>query len=277
MRRRLLTLLVATLVAPLCGVTLVLTSVGIGSSAAGAATGGKGVAASHRSGGTGATVGSPRQPQPSSKADFSGHGANKSGPYDSTRNGSPSLNGNGNGNGRALGKPCAGCVGKADNKNPKGQMPNGSDPNAGYECDRNHGIGRTNPAHTGCTTAQTTPTTTPTTATTTPTTATTTPTAPTSPTTAPTTPTSSTTPAVTGLTSVSTGGSPTGGLTSAGQGSGDNVVAAATPATANGTGSGRLAFTGADTAALLIAGLISLLAGSVIVGYSRRRRTATPD
>src|SRR5437764_685262 len=58
--------------------------------------------------------------------------------------------GNGNGNGKATGKPCAGCVGKADNKNPQGQKPNGSDHNAGYECDRNHGIGRSNPAHTGC-------------------------------------------------------------------------------------------------------------------------------
>src|SRR3954463_12479405 len=88
-------------------------------------------------------------PQPPSKADFSGHGANTHGPYDSTRSGAPSLNGNGGG--QAVGKPCAGCVGKADNKNPQGQMPNGSDNNAGYECDRNHGIGRTNPAHTGCT------------------------------------------------------------------------------------------------------------------------------
>lgn len=87
-------------------------------------------------------------PQPASNADFSGHGANVHGPYDSTRSGAPSLNGNGVGT--AVGKPCAGCVGKADNKNPEGQMPNGSDPNAGYECDRNHGIGRTNPAHTGC-------------------------------------------------------------------------------------------------------------------------------
>ena len=78
-----------------------------------------------------------------------GHGANQSGPYDNTCDGSPSANGNGNGN--ALGKPCAGCVGNADDKNPKGQSPNGSDHNAGYECDRNHGIGRTNPAHTGCT------------------------------------------------------------------------------------------------------------------------------
>jgi hypothetical protein len=94
-------------------------------------------------------------PQPPSNADFTGHGANVHGPYDSTRNGAPSLNGNGNG--KALGKPCAGCVGKADNKNPAGQMPNGSDPNAGYECDRNHGIGRTNPAHTGCVTPEIVP------------------------------------------------------------------------------------------------------------------------
>jgi hypothetical protein len=41
-------------------------------------------------------------------------------------------------------------VGQADNKNPPGQLPGGSDPNAGYECDRNQGIGQTNPAHTGC-------------------------------------------------------------------------------------------------------------------------------
>jgi hypothetical protein len=70
------------------------------------------------------------------------------GPYCATNVGSPSLNGNGNG--KAVGKPAAGTVGKADNKNPQGQMPNGSDRNAGYECDRNHGIGRGNPAHTGC-------------------------------------------------------------------------------------------------------------------------------
>src|SRR3954447_23790788 len=78
-----------------------------------------------------------------------GHGANVSGAYDSTCDGSPSLNGNGNGN--AGGKPCAGCVGNADDKNPPGQAPDGSDHNKGYECDSNHGVGRTNPAHTGCT------------------------------------------------------------------------------------------------------------------------------
>ena len=34
--------------------------------------------------------------------------------------------------GKATGKPCAGCVGKADNKNPKGQFfPNGTDHNKG--------------------------------------------------------------------------------------------------------------------------------------------------
>src|SRR3954469_17378843 len=106
----------------------------------------------NHSAGNASTVGDPSQPQPLSGADQNAGGANgqcPGGPYCSTRNGSPS--GNGNGNGQATGKPCAGCVGKADNKNPKGQMPNGSDNNAGYECDRNHGIARTNPAHTGCT------------------------------------------------------------------------------------------------------------------------------
>lgn len=90
-------------------------------------------------------------PQPASKADFSGNGANKHGDFDSTRDGTAS--GNGNGGGKAQGKPCAGCVGKADNKNPKAQAPREADRNAGYECDRNHGIGRSNPAHTGCTTS----------------------------------------------------------------------------------------------------------------------------
>lgn len=51
---------------------------------------------------------------------------------------------------------------EGDNKNPKGQMPNGSDHNAGYECDTNKGIGRTNPAHTGCQPTTTTPPTPPT-------------------------------------------------------------------------------------------------------------------
>lgn len=99
------------------------------------------------------------KPQPPSKADFSGRGANKHGPYDSTRDGSPSRNGNGGG--EAVGKPCAGCVGKADNKNPPGQLPGGSDANAGYECDRNRGVGRGNPAHTACVPDRTPPATNP--------------------------------------------------------------------------------------------------------------------
>jgi hypothetical protein len=77
-------------------------------------------------------------------------GANSGcGEYCSTRDGSPSRNGNGGG--KATGRPCAGCVGKADDKNPPGQRPNGSDSNNGYECDGNNGIGKSNPAHTGCT------------------------------------------------------------------------------------------------------------------------------
>lgn len=87
-------------------------------------------------------------PNPHTGATGNGGGANGPGQYGSTCDGSPSANGNGNGHGS--GRPCAGCVGNADNKNPPGQAPNGSDPNAGYECDRNSGVGRTNPAHSGC-------------------------------------------------------------------------------------------------------------------------------
>jgi LPXTG-motif cell wall-anchored protein len=106
---------------------------------------------SDHSQGNAGTSGEYDDPQPLSNADHNSGGANgkcPGGPYCSTRDGSPS--GNGNGGGKAVGKPCAGCVGKADNKNPKGQYPDGSDHNKGYECDGNHGIGRTNPAHTGC-------------------------------------------------------------------------------------------------------------------------------
>lgn len=104
--------------------------------------------------------GTQNQPQPYSGADSNGNGANPGAtsspnPYKSTRDGSASLNGSGTG--QSTGKPCAGCVGKADNKNPPGQQANGSDANAGYECDTNHGIGRSNPAHTGCATTTTVP------------------------------------------------------------------------------------------------------------------------
>ena len=92
--------------------------------------------------------------QPLSNADQNGTGANPGttagcGAYCSSGVGLPT--GNGIGDGNATGQPCAGCVGKADNKNPAGQAPSGPvDANAGYECDRNQGIGKTNPAHTGC-------------------------------------------------------------------------------------------------------------------------------
>ena len=55
-----------------------------------------------------------------------------------------------NGRGAAVGRPCDGCVGKADDKAPPGQVQDGSDLNAGYECDTNKGVGPGNPAHTGC-------------------------------------------------------------------------------------------------------------------------------
>ena len=66
---------------------------------------------------------------------------------------------NGAGDGAANGKPCEGCVGNADDKNPAGQADSGpTDANNGYECDQrgrsakegNNGIGFGNPAHTGC-------------------------------------------------------------------------------------------------------------------------------
>jgi hypothetical protein len=117
-----------------------------------------GAASSHQTSGTSGTSGDVTQPQPKSNADQNTGGANGDcGSYCSTRDGAPSKNGDpkGTGGGMAAGKPCAGCVGKADNKNPPGQYQDGSDHNAGYECDRNQGIGKTNPAHTGCTTSST--------------------------------------------------------------------------------------------------------------------------
>ena len=101
-----------------------------------------------------------------------GHGANNDGGYQSTCD-ETDFGGNGqeSGPGKQTGKPCAGCVGNADDKNPPGQFPDGSDHNSGYECDGrdrpadnqqgngNHGIGDENPAHTGCTPAPVIPTT----------------------------------------------------------------------------------------------------------------------
>lgn len=87
-----------------------------------------------------------------------GNGANTDGSgneYHNTCPAGPSQNGNGGGD--ATGRPCMGCVGQADDKNPPGQANNGGDANSGYECDvkgnpngGNNGIGKGNPAHTGC-------------------------------------------------------------------------------------------------------------------------------
>ena len=97
---------------------------------------------------------------PHQGADDPQGGANHNpGPYDNTCDGSPSENGQGGGN--ATGRPCMGCVGNADDKNPPGQYPNGANDgnrgngkgngrNRGYECDDNNGVGKGNPAHTGC-------------------------------------------------------------------------------------------------------------------------------
>ena len=54
------------------------------------------------------------------------------------------------GNGNATTQPAAGTEGKADSKFPPGQSPDGTDHNNGYECDGNQGVGKTNPAHSGC-------------------------------------------------------------------------------------------------------------------------------
>lgn len=109
-----------------------------------------GVIASAKSGGN------PNAGCDESQNSDTGHGANQGDAYDSTCDGSASENGNGGGDGG--GKPCAGCVGNADDKNPPGQGPDGSDSNNGYECDGNGGVGKTNPAHTGCVTPTTTTT-----------------------------------------------------------------------------------------------------------------------
>ncbi|HVE75308.1 MAG TPA: hypothetical protein VND22_00910 [Actinomycetota bacterium] len=76
-----------------------------------------------------------------------GHGANQGGAYDNTcpeeRPGNGTENNNSN-------EPDAGAVGQADDKNPPGQAPDGTDHNNGYECDNNEGVAQTNPPHTGC-------------------------------------------------------------------------------------------------------------------------------
>src|SRR3954471_3515235 len=104
---------------------------------AAAAIGAAGAVAISAAAMAGGTSGDPTQPQPISNADSNSGGANGQCPgatYCSTRDGSPSQNGVGDG--QANGKPCAGCVGKADNKNPPGQEkqdPYNTFPNNGYE------------------------------------------------------------------------------------------------------------------------------------------------
>ena len=96
----------------------------------------------------------------------SGNGANTNGPDNDYAHNCGADSDNGNGGGKATGRPCAGCVGNADDKNPPGQFRNGNDKNHGYECDAkgkpnggNNGVGKGNPAHTPCkpTTTQTCP------------------------------------------------------------------------------------------------------------------------
>jgi LPXTG-motif cell wall-anchored protein len=114
---------------------------------------------SHHTEGNASTTGEYNEPQPESTADQNDGGANAGtcpeGQYCSTRDGSASQNGEGDG--KATGRPCMGCVGKADNKNPNGQVGESPSKNKGYECDDNKGIGKGNPAHTGCTDGTTTP------------------------------------------------------------------------------------------------------------------------
>lgn len=56
-------------------------------------------------------------------------------------------------NGQGNAPHLAGSKGKADAKNPPGQVKKfASDPDYGYECDLNRGVGVGNPAHSGCVT-----------------------------------------------------------------------------------------------------------------------------
>lgn len=86
-----------------------------------------------------------------------GHGANTDGPTNPYHNTCDEdvASANGKGGGAAKGRPAAGTVGNADDKNPRGQAPGPQDRNNGYECDGNQGIAKGNPAHTGCTSAPT--------------------------------------------------------------------------------------------------------------------------
>lgn len=83
------------------------------------------------------------------KAGHQSNGANQSGDF--TANDPPTEDtSNDHGN-----RPSDGSVGKADDKNPPGQSHKPEDKNAGYECDRNNGVGKGNPAHSACEQAST--------------------------------------------------------------------------------------------------------------------------
>jgi hypothetical protein len=214
----------------------------------------------HRDGNA-STTGSTASAQPTSNADSNNTGANSTSstnPYRSTRHGAAS--GNGNGSGHAYGKPCAGCVGKADNKNPHGQQPGGNDGNAGYECDSNRGIGQTNPAHTGCVTSTSTPT------------CTTPPCQPSTPLT------HALTPPVTG--SVVAGATVAANVLGVPQVLGERVTAfppARAPATpVRPTKAARLPFTGSDTALLVSTSLALLAGGFTALTLGRTRRGIVP-
>jgi hypothetical protein len=72
-------------------------------------------------------------------------GANTDGPYTSSGVSAPSANGQGKAPHEA------GSRGKADDKNPPGQVAKFAEsPDSGYECDDNSGIAKGNPAHSGC-------------------------------------------------------------------------------------------------------------------------------
>jgi hypothetical protein len=215
----------------------------------------------------------PDQPAADQQATDPGNGANQNcGAYCPSGVGLPS--GNGNGDGNATGKPCAGCVGNADDKNPPGQYKDGSDHNNGYECDGNNGIGKTNPAHSGC---QATPTTVPKTTTTT-----------SAPCTGPSCSTTTTVPKTTTTTSAPcTGAScPTTTVPC----SGDNCTTTTTSGATvlgesfvrpNDPGSqastGPLAFTGGVVGKLFFAGLALALMGIVIMAHRARGALADRD
>lgn len=79
-------------------------------------------------------------------------GANKSGDFTPTN---PKTTDASNDHGK---RPEDGSVGNADDKNPPGQSKN--DKNNGYECDKNNGVGKGNPAHSACASTTTSPSTT---------------------------------------------------------------------------------------------------------------------